>query len=185
MIVDTLIIGAGFSGLCMAMKLREAGMNSFLVIEKSAGIGGTWWENRYPGCACDIPSHLYSFSFDLNPQWTRMFAGREEIQQYMDQSIDRHGIREKIRLNTRLHEATWDEGAGLWHAILGDGTTIDARVIVSGMGALHVPRYPEIEGLDQFEGPAFHSAMWDSSVDLAREKRRRDRHRREFDPVRA
>jgi cation diffusion facilitator CzcD-associated flavoprotein CzcO len=167
LIVDTLIIGAGFSGLCMAMKLREAGMNSFLVIEKSAGIGGTWWENRYPGCACDIPSHLYSFSFDLNPQWTRMFAGREEIQQYMEQSIDRHGIREKIRLNTRLHEATWDEEAGLWHTTLGDGTNIDARVIVSGMGALHVPRFPEIEGLEQFEGPSFHSAAWDSTVDLA------------------
>src|ERR1700733_11725949 len=78
--VDTLIVGAGFSGLCMAMRLRAAGMNSFLVIEKSEGIGGTWWENRYPGCACDIPSHLYSFSFDLNPQWTRMFAGRQEAE---------------------------------------------------------------------------------------------------------
>jgi cation diffusion facilitator CzcD-associated flavoprotein CzcO len=97
--IDILIIGAGFSGLCIAMKLRAAGMNSFLVIEKSAGIGGTWWENRYPGCACDIPSHLYSFSFDLNPQWSRMFAGRQEIQQYLEQSAERHGIRERIRLH--------------------------------------------------------------------------------------
>ncbi len=167
MAIDTLIIGAGFSGLCMAMKLRDAGMNSFLVIEKSAGIGGTWWENRYPGCACDIPSHLYSFSFDLNPQWTRMFAGREEIQKYIEESADRHGIRAQIRLNTSLREAAWDEDAGLWHATLGDGTVIDARVIVSGMGALHVPHYPEIEGIERFEGPSFHSATWDSSVDLA------------------
>jgi cation diffusion facilitator CzcD-associated flavoprotein CzcO len=165
--VDTLIVGAGFSGLCMAMKLRQAGMNSFLVIEKSEGIGGTWWENRYPGCACDIPSHLYSFSFDLNPQWSRMFAGREEIQEYMVRSVERHGIREQIRLKTVLREARWDEGAGLWHATLGDGSTIDARILVSGMGALHVPRYPEIEGLDRFEGPSFHSAAWDSFIDLA------------------
>ncbi len=164
--VDTLIIGAGFSGLCMAMKLRAAGMDSFLVIEKGAGIGGTWWENRYPGCACDIPSHLYSFSFDLNPKWTRMFAGWKEIQEYLEASVDRHGIRDRIRLHTALREAAWDEDAGSWHAVLGDGSKIDARVIVSGMGALHVPRYPEIEGLDRFAGPAFHSAAWDSSVDL-------------------
>jgi cation diffusion facilitator CzcD-associated flavoprotein CzcO len=148
------------------MKLREAGMNSFLVIEKSEGIGGTWWENRYPGCACDIPSHLYSFSFDLNPQWSRMFAGREEIQEYMVRCVERHGIRDQIRLKTQLREAMWDEGAAVWHATLGDGSAIDARVIVSGMGALHVPRYPEIEGLDRFEGPSFHSAAWDSSIDL-------------------
>ena len=150
----------------MAMKLREAGMNSFLVIEKSEGIGGTWWENRYPGCACDIPSHLYSFSFDLNPKWSRMFAGRAEIQEYLEESVDRHGIRDRIRLKTQLREAAWDEAEVLWHATLGDGTIVDARVIVSGMGALHVPRYPEIEGIERFEGPAFHSAAWDSSVDL-------------------
>jgi cation diffusion facilitator CzcD-associated flavoprotein CzcO len=150
----------------MAMKLRKAGMNSFLVIEKSEGIGGTWWENRYPGCACDIPSHLYSFSFDLNPQWSRMFAAREEIQEYMVRSAERHGIRDQIRLKTVLREATWDEDAGLWHAVLGDLATVDARVIVSGMGALHVPRYPEIEGIERFEGPSFHSAAWDSSIDL-------------------
>jgi cation diffusion facilitator CzcD-associated flavoprotein CzcO len=170
LIVDVLIVGAGFSGLCMAMKLREAGMNSFLVIEKSDGIGGTWWENRYPGCACDIPSHLYSFSFDLNPHWSRMFAGREEIQEYLEESAERHGIRDQIRLRTRLQQAAWDEDAGLWHAVLSDGSTVDARVIVSGMGALHVPHYPEVAGLDRFEGPSFHSATWDSSVDLAGKK---------------
>ncbi len=166
MTVDTLIIGAGFSGLCMAIKLRQAGMDSFLVIEKSEGIGGTWWENRYPGCACDIPSHLYSFSFDLNAKWSRMFAGREEIQQYLVEASARHGIRERIRFKTALREAAWDENAGLWHATMADGTVIDARVLVSGMGALHVPHYPEIEGIEHFEGPAFHSANWDSSVDL-------------------
>jgi cation diffusion facilitator CzcD-associated flavoprotein CzcO len=166
MMVDTLIVGAGFSGLCMAMKLRDAGMDSFLVIEKSEGIGGTWWENRYPGCACDIPSHLYSFSFDLNPEWSRMFAGWQEIQEYLERSVDRHGVRERIRFKTCLREANWDEDAGLWHATVGDGERIDARVIVSGMGALHVPHYPEIEGIERFEGPAFHSATWDSAVDL-------------------
>ncbi len=163
--VETLIVGAGFSGLGMAIRLREAGMDSFLVIEKSEGIGGTWWENRYPGCACDIPSHLYSFSFDLNPKWSRMFAGWKEIQEYLEACASRHGVRERIRFKTPLKEAIWDEDAGLWRAVAGD-LKIAARVLVSGMGALHVPRFPELKGIETFAGPAFHSAEWDASVDL-------------------
>ena len=164
--VDVLIVGAGFSGLGMAIELHESGNDSFLVIEKAEDIGGTWWENRYPGCACDIPSHLYSFSFDLNAGWTRMFAGQAEIHTYLKESAKRHGICPKIRLKTPLHEARWDEQQGVWHAIAGGGLRIDARVLVSGMGALHVPRYPELPGLNRFAGPSFHSAAWDSSVDL-------------------
>src|SRR5690348_6897903 len=107
--VDVLIVGGGFSGLCMAIKLREAGMNSFLLIEKSDDIGGTWYENRYPGCACDIPSHLYSFSFELWPDWSRMYPGQQEIHDYLKRCIDHHALAPHIRVNTRMREAVWDE----------------------------------------------------------------------------
>jgi cation diffusion facilitator CzcD-associated flavoprotein CzcO len=164
--VETLIIGAGFSGICMGIKLREAGMNSFLIIEKSADIGGTWWDNRYPGCACDIPSHLYSFSFEPSTEWTRMYPGQQEIHAYLKRVVERHELAPNIRLNTRFCEAVWDESTGEWHATTLDGLRIRARVLVSGMGALHVPRYPEIKGIERFKGPAFHSANWDHRVRL-------------------
>jgi cation diffusion facilitator CzcD-associated flavoprotein CzcO len=164
--VDVLIVGGGFSGLCMAIKLREARMDSFLLIEKSDDLGGTWHENRYPGCACDIPSHLYCFSFDLNPEWNRMYGGQEEIWQYLKSCAERYGLLPHIRLNTRLREATWDENLGVWHVLAGEGMTIDARVLVSGVGALHVPSYPDLPGLARFKGPAFHSATWDPQVQL-------------------
>ena len=164
--VDVLIIGAGFSGLGMAIQLRKAGIDSFLILEKGEEIGGTWWYNRYPGCACDIPSHLYSFSFDRNPEWSRMYAEQAEILDYLRASAKRHGVAEKVRLRTPLREARWDEEVGLWHAIAGDGQQIDARVLVSGMGALHVPRYPDLNGVERFAGPSFHSANWDAGVNL-------------------
>jgi cation diffusion facilitator CzcD-associated flavoprotein CzcO len=164
--VEVLIIGAGFSGICMGIKLREAGVNSFLIIEKSADIGGTWWDNRYPGCACDIPSHLYSFSFEPSTEWTRMYPGQQEIHAYLKRVVERHELAPNIRLNTRFCEAVWDETTGEWLATMRDGLRIRARVLVSGMGALHVPRYPEIKGIERFKGPAFHSANWDHSVQL-------------------
>jgi cation diffusion facilitator CzcD-associated flavoprotein CzcO len=165
--VDVLIIGAGFAGICMGIKLREAGMDSFLIIEKSADIGGTWWDNRYPGCACDIPSHLYSFSFEPSADWTRMYPGQQEIQDYLKGCVARHQLAPHIRLNMRFCEAIWDEAAGNWRATTHDGVQINARVLVSGMGALHVPRYPDIKGIERFKGPAFHSSTWDHGVDLA------------------
>src|SRR5260370_4749421 len=165
--VDVLIVGAGFSGLCMAIKLLEAGMKSFLIIEKSDDIGGTWWDNRYPGCACDIPSHLYSFSFAPSTEWTRMYTGQQEIHDYLKRCVERYELAPFLRLNTRFQEAIWDESEGVWNATADDGMLIRARVLVSGMGALHVPRYPDIKGIDRFKGPAFHSATWDHSVDLA------------------
>jgi cation diffusion facilitator CzcD-associated flavoprotein CzcO len=164
--VDVLIVGAGFSGLCMGIKLLEAGMNSFLIIEKGAEIGGTWWDNRYPGCACDIPSHLYSFSFAPSTEWTRMYPGQQEIHDYLKRCVERYGLSPHLHLNSRFCEAVWDESEGVWNATAGDGMRIRARVLVSGMGALHVPRYPEIKGLDRFKGPAFHSSSWDHSVAL-------------------
>ena len=164
--VDVLIIGSGFSGLCTAIKLRQAGMNSFLLIEKSGDIGGTWYDNRYPGCACDIPSHLYSFSFELWPDWTRMYPGQQEIHDYLKRCVERYGLAPHIRLNTCLREAVWNEKESLWDARVGEGKRVRARVIVSGVGGLHVPSYPQIKGVEKFAGPTFHSSTWDHRVDL-------------------
>ncbi|MBV8069125.1 MAG: NAD(P)/FAD-dependent oxidoreductase [Acidobacteriaceae bacterium] len=164
--VDVLVVGAGFSGLCMGIKLRKAGIESFLIIEKASDVGGTWWENRYPGCACDIPSHLYSFSFDRNPDWTEMFASQPEIQAYLKRCADKSGILPKIRFHTKMREAVWNEERQRWIVSTSTERTIEARVLVSGMGALHVPRYPEIPGIERFAGPKFHSAKWDRGVQL-------------------
>src|SRR5579864_5774562 len=164
--VDVLIVGGGFSGLCMAIKLLEAGMNSFLLIEKSDDIGGTWYENRYPGCACDIPSHLYSFSFEPSPDWSRMYPGQQEIHDYLKRCVERYELTSHIQLNTRFHEAIWNESEGAWHASAGEGMRIRARVLVSGIGALHVPQYPKLKGIDSFSGPKFHSSNWNHNVDL-------------------
>jgi cation diffusion facilitator CzcD-associated flavoprotein CzcO len=175
--VDVLIVGAGFSGIGMGIKLLEAGMKNFLIIEKSDDLGGTWYENRYPGCACDVPAHLYSFSFERNPNWTRMFAGQQEIWQYLKSCVQRYGLTPYIRFNTRFCEAAWDEAAAQWRISVsnvppgnghqGESLGIRARVLISGMGALHVPHYPEIPGIERFAGPAFHSAAWRPDVDLA------------------
>ena len=159
-------MGAGFSGLGMAIKLLEDGTKNLLVIEKADEIGGTWYANQYPGCACDIPSHLYSFSFDRNPDWSRMYSGRDEIQQYLKACVEKYGLAPYIRLNTRMQEAVWDESAALWRVTTGEGATIRARVLISAVGALHVPKYPDIPGMERFAGPAFHSTWWDSSVPL-------------------
>ncbi len=164
--VQVLIVGAGFSGLGMAIKLKQSGMESFLLIEKGTDIGGTWHENRYPGCACDIPSHLYSFSFDPNPGWSRMYSGQQEIWQYLKSCASRYGIVPHIKLNTRLREAVWDEARSVWHVIAGEGLAIDARALVSGIGALHVPGFPKLPGCTTFTGPAFHSAEWNPDVPL-------------------
>lgn len=164
--VDVLIVGSGFSGLCMAIKLREAKMSSFLLIEKSDDIGGTWYDNRYPGCACDIPSHLYSFSFWLSPDWTRMYPGQQEIHDYLKRCVEHFGIGPQMRLNTRFEEGVWNEAENIWEVKASGGLRIKARVLVSGMGALHVPQIPKLPGAEQFAGPAFHSSEWRHEVDL-------------------
>lgn len=165
-VLDVLIVGAGFSGLGMAIKLLQEGTRSFLVIEKADEIGGTWYANQYPGCACDIPSHLYSFSFDRNPDWTRMYSGREEIQSYLKTCAQKYGLNQYIRLSTQMKDAVWDEATSLWRVTTRDGITIRSRVLVSAVGALHVPRFPDIPGRERFAGPTFHSTWWDTSVPL-------------------
>ncbi|KAI5060744.1 hypothetical protein GOP47_0025164 [Adiantum capillus-veneris] len=187
--VEVLIIGAGFSGLCMAIKLLQAGYTSFVLIEKHADVGGTWLLNRYPGCRCDVPSHLYSFSFDRNPRWTSMYADGDEIHRYIKDLASRHGILPHVHFNSVVLSAVWDDAAALWSVEIEDQhlpvvvsdhsqplhrpvvnprqtLTISARFVVRAIGGLHIPNYPAIKGMEKFAGPAFHSSLWDSSINL-------------------
>jgi cation diffusion facilitator CzcD-associated flavoprotein CzcO len=162
-----IIIGSGFAGLCMAIRLKEAGYHDFVILEKNDDLGGTWRDNKYPGCACDVPSHMYSFSFELNPAWSRMFAPQAEIWEYMRHCADKYGIAAHIRFGRPVERMEWDDTVGRWRIATATGETYTARAIVSGIGALHVPSVPEIPGAGQFAGPAFHSAQWDRSCDLS------------------
>jgi cation diffusion facilitator CzcD-associated flavoprotein CzcO len=164
---DTIIIGSGFAGLGMAIKLKESGQDSFLVLEQADSIGGTWRENTYPGCACDVPSHLYCFSFEPNPNWSRLFATQPEIRAYLEHCTNTYGVREHIRLNAPVTAARFDEVAGRWEVEVDGGRqSYSARVVVAGFGPLSRPAYPKIPGIESFRGKAFHSAQWDASYDL-------------------
>jgi len=164
--LDVAIIGAGFSGLCMAIKLKEAGYQSFKIFEKAGDLGGTWRDNRYPGCACDVPSHLYSFSFEQNPDWSRSFSPQAEIWRYMKACAQKHAIISHMRFNAAVASAAYDESAQLWRLRLKGGETVTARAVVSGIGALHLPAFPKLKGLESFAGRTFHSSEWDENYDL-------------------
>jgi cation diffusion facilitator CzcD-associated flavoprotein CzcO len=163
--LDTLIVGSGFAGLGAAVKLDEAGRRDFLILEKGDTLGGTWRDNVYPGCACDVESHLYSFSFFPNPGWTRTFARQPEIRAYLEATADRYRLRDRIRFGVHVTGAEWDGSA--WDVRTSDGESLRARYVLFGTGALHDPAVPEIEGLDRFRGTAFHSTQWDHGHDLA------------------
>ncbi|HYF23247.1 MAG TPA: NAD(P)/FAD-dependent oxidoreductase [Caulobacteraceae bacterium] len=165
-LLDVLIIGSGFSGLGMAIALKKEGRRSFVVLEKAGEVGGTWRENTYPGCACDIPSQLYSFSFEPEPNWTRVFPPQAEILAYLKRCADKYGLEPHLRFGAEVVEAAWDEAARLWRVATRDGRRFRARAVVAGKGALHRPAIPELPGLEGFAGPAFHSAEWRHDVDL-------------------
>lgn len=160
------IVGTGFAGLGMAIQMKKEGMTDFLVLEKAGDVGGTWRDNNYPGCACDVQSHLYSFSFEPNPNWTRMFAPQPEIWSYLREVTDKHGLRPFIRFNNGLQKAAWDESAHLWRITTADGSEITANVLISGMGGLSRAAYPNIKGLETFKGKSFHSQDWQHDYDL-------------------
>ena len=160
-----LIIGSGFSGLGMGIALKKQGVD-FLILEKSDEIGGTWRDNTYPGCACDIPSHMYSFSFEPKADWTHMWSFQPEIFDYLKGVTDKHGLRRHIRFGAHVDRAHWDEGESRWHVFDAAGQEYVAQFLVSGAGGLHIPLIPEIPGIDEFAGAAFHSAQWDHSVDI-------------------
>lgn len=162
-----LIVGAGFSGIGMAIRLRQRGEEDFVIYEKEAGFGGTWWVNQYPGCACDIPSHLYSFSFAPNPGWTRRFSAQPEIRDYLIDCAERHGLGAHTRFNTSVKSLRWLEEQSLWEITDERGETVHARVVVTGTGALSMPRAPDIPGIERFRGRIFHSQRWAHDYPLA------------------
>jgi len=167
--VRVAIIGTGFSGLGMAIRLEQAGIDDFVVLERAAGLGGTWRDNHYPGLCCDIPSHVYSFSFELNPFWTRGFAPRPEILDYLQRTADKYGLLEHIRFGHKVLDAAWDTEAQRW-TIETAGGRLTADVLVSGAGPLADPTVPDIPGLEAFKGTVFHSARWDHGHDLTGER---------------
>lgn len=162
-----LIVGAGFSGIGMAIRLRQRGEDDFVIYEKEAGFGGTWWVNQYPGCACDIPSHLYSFSFAPNPGWSRRFSTQPEIRDYLIDCARRHGLDAHTRFDTAVTSLRWLEEHALWEVTDGRGETVHACVVVTGTGALSMPRMPEIPGIERFRGRIFHSQRWAHDYALA------------------
>lgn len=163
------IIGTGFSGLGMAIRLKQAGIEDFVLLERADDVGGTWRDNTYPGCQCDVPSHLYSFSFAPNPDWSRTYSRQPEIWDYLRDCAGRYGIGPHIRFGHEVLDATWDEDALHWRIETSQGP-LTAEVLVSGVGALSEPSVPAIPGLDGFDGAIFHSAAWDHDHDLAGER---------------
>jgi cation diffusion facilitator CzcD-associated flavoprotein CzcO len=143
---ETLIVGAGFSGLGMAISLKRAGIESFVVVERAGDVGGTWRDNQYPGCACDIPSVLYSFSFARNPKWTRSYPQQQEIWEYLRFVTDKFAVREHIRFGAEIVDMRWDEDTAAWYTQLRDGGTIVSRFVVAGLGPLNKPSFPSIPG---------------------------------------
>jgi cation diffusion facilitator CzcD-associated flavoprotein CzcO len=160
------IVGSGFAGLGMAIQLKRAGFHDFVILEKDADLGGTWRDNHYPGCACDVPSHMYSFSFELNPGWSRMFAPQREIWDYLRRCVAKYGLAAHLRYDSAVETMEWDDAAGHWEVTVAGGSRYTPKAVIAGFGGLHIPSYPEIPGLERFTGAAFHSAEWDHSCDL-------------------
>ncbi|MHC3001228.1 flavin-containing monooxygenase [Gordonia sp. GN26] len=170
---DVIVIGAGITGINAAIKLGEAGF-SYTVFEANSDIGGTWHRNLYPGAAVDTPSHYYSYSFELNPEWTRYYPTGPEYQRYLLSVVDKYGLREHIRLNTEVVSATWSEGDQRWQVVIRDAagktSTRSARAVVSALGMLNAPNIPDVPGLDSFAGTVVHTAQWDPALDLTGKK---------------
>ena len=159
------IVGAGFSGLGMAIRLKQAGIEDFAILERADDLGGTWRDNTYPGCACDVPSHLYSYSFAANPGWSRFYSPQAEILGYLRRVAHEHGVVEHVRFGHELLESRWDEHARVWRARTNRGE-FSSDVAISAVGGLTEPHVPELPGLERFEGASFHSARWDHEQDL-------------------
>ena len=164
--VDVLLIGSGFSGIGMGVQLKRAGFDSFLILERGPDVGGTWRINTYPGCACDVPSHLYSFSYEKNPAWSRMYPTQVEIWDYLKGVTAKHGLLPNIRFDSEVREAVFEEGAGRWRVTTQNGDVYSARIVTSCMGGLSRPQLPRVPGIERFTGPAFHSSLWDHSAEL-------------------
>lgn len=164
---SVIIIGTGFGGLCMAIQLRNAGIKTFTLLEKAPGVGGTWRDNTYPGAACDVQSHLYSFSFEPKHDWSRKFGLQPEILGYMQHCVEKYDLAAHIRFNKEVASAAFNEATNTWTVTTTDGESLTADVIVTATGQLNQPAWPNIPGLDTFAGKTFHSARWDHGHDLS------------------
>jgi cation diffusion facilitator CzcD-associated flavoprotein CzcO len=163
---QVVIAGAGFAGIGMAIRLKQSGIHDFVVLEKESDLGGTWRDNTYPGCACDVPSYFYSFSYEQNPKWSRFFAPQDEIWDYLRHCVEKFDIARHIRYLAEMTGARYTESAGAWTVEVNGAESLACRVLITGLGALHVPRIPALKGLESFGGTAFHSAHWDHAHDL-------------------
>jgi cation diffusion facilitator CzcD-associated flavoprotein CzcO len=163
---SVVVVGAGFGGVGAAVMLQRAGYTDVTVLERGERVGGVWHHNTYPGAACDIPSHLYEFSFAPNPDWTRRYAPQAEIQQYLEDVARRYGVFDRIHTGTEVQSARWDEERGRWLIETSAGA-YEADVLLAACGQLSVPKLPRVPGLDEFAGPAFHTARWRHDVDVA------------------
>jgi cation diffusion facilitator CzcD-associated flavoprotein CzcO len=160
------IIGSGFAGLGMAIRLKQEGIEDFVVFERAGEVGGTWRENHYPGCCCDVPSHVYSYSFELNPKWERGFAPQAEILAYLKHCAKKYDVRRHIRFDHEVTEAAWDDANRRWNIKTANGNELTSEILVNAGGALSEPKDPDIPGLDGFTGKTFHSARWEHDYDL-------------------
>ena len=165
-----IIIGAGGGAICMAINLKRAGIDDFVMLEKSSGIGGTWWHNRYPGAECDVQSHLYSYSFEPKPDWSRPFAGQAEILEYLNHCVDKYDVRRHLQLETQVTALEWQDAKGVWRVTTAQGEQLEAQVVVSALGMFNEIVWPEIPGLEDFKGTKFHSARWNHAHDLSGER---------------
>ena len=163
----TLIVGAGFSGIGAAIMLDRAGLGDYLIVEAGEGVGGTWYWNTYPGIAVDIPSFSYQFSFEQSSDWSRTYAPGRELRAYAKHCVDKYGLAPKIRFNTTVLGATFDERNDVWRVELDSGDEVTARYLVNASGVLTTPRLPDIDGVDSFAGQTMHTARWDHSQELA------------------
>jgi cation diffusion facilitator CzcD-associated flavoprotein CzcO len=162
------VIGAGPGGICTAIKLLEAGIDDFVVLEQGSRVGGTWYHNRYPGAECDVMSHLYSYSFELNPEWSQRYARQPEILTYLEHCAEKYGVTPHVSLETRVTAALWDEDSNTWRVRTDTGreVEVEVEVLVSALGMFNVPVWPDIPGREIFAGLSIHSARWPDDVDL-------------------
>jgi cation diffusion facilitator CzcD-associated flavoprotein CzcO len=165
--LDALVIGSGFAGICVGKRLLDAGIRNFRIVDKAPKVGGTWYWNSYPGAACDVMSHFYSFSFEPNPDWSRKYSPWNEIQAYSEHCVDSYGLRPFIEPQMAVELSRFDDETGLWEVTFTDGTQTQTRHVIDGTGGLHVPMIPNIPGAESFEGEQWHSSLWRHDVDLS------------------
>ena len=164
--MSVVIVGAGFGGIAAAIELRRKGFEDVVILEQGSGLGGTWLHNSYPGCACDVPSHLYSYSFEQRRSWARLCSLQSEILDYLREVARRHGVDRLVRANTTVTGCTWDASRRHWTVEVLEGESLRADAVVFATGQLHKPALPRIEGRETFAGRSFHSAEWDHDCDL-------------------